>query len=138
MRPARSILTRSQVLAKSTVEFYADRCCRTKKLIKCKLEILGVSLRKGGEILLFAIWDAAGTLEFILRSGPSCGLESITLWGPSCALESILRSRVHAALSGPSYALGSILRAWVHPALSSPSCALGSILRARVHPTLSG
>ena len=34
VRPARSMLARSQVLAKSTVEFLADRYCRIWKLIQ--------------------------------------------------------------------------------------------------------
>ena len=93
------MLARSQVLAKSTVEFRADRCCRIWKLIQCILKILGVSLQKGGEILLLTVWNAAARgLESILRSGSYCGLVSWVhpaLWGPSCALEFSLRARVH-------------------------------------------
>ena len=90
------MLARRQVLAKSNVEFLADRYCRIWKLIQCILKILGVSLQKGGEILLLTVWNAAARgLESILRSGSYCGLESISLLGPSCALEFSLRARVH-------------------------------------------
>ena len=115
VRPARSMLARSQVLAKSTVEFRADRCCRIWKLIQCILKILGVSLQKGGEILLLTVWNAAARgLESILRSGSYCGLESISILGPSCSLGSILRSGVQPARSCPLIALGSTNRARVH------------------------
>ena len=71
------------------------------------------------------VWNAARTLESILRSGPSCGLESISLLGPSCAPGSILRSGVHPARSCPLIALGSILRSRVDPAIWHGACDLG-------------